>query len=102
LTEDKRRCSRRFSRKTAHLPAAQTTDPRLRRRRAVRGLPTNIDTAVYDLVGQAEGAQYYTQQNSDHVIVEAPAGLQATTDLFNSVYPLSPITGPNVPLSLVC
>ncbi len=62
--------------------------------------PTNIDTAIYDLIGQAEVAQYYTQQNSYHVIVEAPPGLQATTDLFNSVYLLSPITGANVPLSL--
>jgi HAE1 family hydrophobic/amphiphilic exporter-1 len=62
--------------------------------------PTNIDTAIYDLIGQAEVAQYYTQQNSYHVIVEALPGLQATTDLFNSVYLLSPITGANVPLSL--
>ncbi len=62
--------------------------------------PTDIDTAIYDLIGQAEVAQYYTQQNSYHVIVEAPPGLQATADLFNSVYLLSPITGGNVPLSL--
>ena len=62
--------------------------------------PTQIDTAIYDLIGQAEVAQYYTQQNSYHVIVEAPPKLQATTDLFNSVYLLSPITGQAVPLSL--
>ena len=62
--------------------------------------PTNIDTAIYDLIGQAEVTQYYTQQNSYHVVVEAPPGLQATPDLLNSVYLLSPITGGNVPLSL--
>jgi HAE1 family hydrophobic/amphiphilic exporter-1 len=62
--------------------------------------PTNIDTAIYDLIGQAEVTQYYTQQNSYHVIVEAPPGLQATPDLLKSVYLLSPITGGSVPLSL--
>jgi HAE1 family hydrophobic/amphiphilic exporter-1 len=62
--------------------------------------PTDIDTAIYELIGQDEVAQYYTQQNSYHVIVEAPPGLQATPDLFNSMYLLSPITGENVPLSL--
>jgi hydrophobe/amphiphile efflux-1 (HAE1) family protein len=62
--------------------------------------PTDIDTAIYDLVGQAEVTQYYTEQNSYHVVVEAPPALQATSDLFNSVYLLSPITATNVPLSL--
>jgi HAE1 family hydrophobic/amphiphilic exporter-1 len=62
--------------------------------------PANIDTAIYDLIGQAEVTQYYTQQNSYHVIVEAPPALQATPDLLKSVYLLSPITGGNVPLSL--
>jgi hydrophobe/amphiphile efflux-1 (HAE1) family protein len=62
--------------------------------------PTDIDTAIYDLIGQAEVTQYYTQQNSYHVIVEAPSDMQATTDLFNSIYLLSPITGANVPLSV--
>ena len=62
--------------------------------------PTDIDTAIYELVGQDEVAQYYTQQNSYHVIVEAPPGLQATPDLFKSLYLLSPITGEAVPLSL--
>jgi HAE1 family hydrophobic/amphiphilic exporter-1 len=62
--------------------------------------PTDIDAAVYDLVGQAEVAQYFTQQNSYHVIVEATPALQATSDLFDSVFMLSPITGGSVPLSL--
>ena len=62
--------------------------------------PTAIDAAIYDLIGQDEVAQYFTQQNSYHVVVEAPPALQATPDLFNSVYMLSPITGKTVPLSL--
>ncbi len=63
--------------------------------------PTDVDTAIYELIGQDEVAQYYTQQNSYHVIVEAPPKLQATPDLLSSVYLLSPITGQNVPLSLM-
>ena len=62
-------------------------------------LPADIDTAVYNLIGQHQVTQYFTQLNSYHVIVEAPPGMQATPDLFNSVYLLSPITGKDVPLS---
>ncbi len=53
----------------------------------------DIDTAIYELIGQAQVAQYFTQQSSYHVILEAPSNLQATPELFNSVYLLSPITG---------
>jgi HAE1 family hydrophobic/amphiphilic exporter-1 len=63
-------------------------------------LPADIDTAIYNLIGQHEVTQYFTQLNSYHVIVEGPPGLQATPDLFNSIYLLSPITGKTVPLSL--
>ena len=62
--------------------------------------PANIDAAVYELLGQDEVAQYFTQQNSYHIVVEAPPGLQATPDLFNSVFLLSSTTGKTVPLSL--
>jgi multidrug efflux pump subunit AcrB len=62
--------------------------------------PTAIDTAIYEQIGQDEVAQYYTQQNSYHIVVEAPPALQASPDLFNSVFILSPITGKTVPLSL--
>jgi HAE1 family hydrophobic/amphiphilic exporter-1 len=61
--------------------------------------PTQIDAAIYDLIGQAEVAQYFTQQNSYHVVVEAPPALQTTPDLFDSVYVMSSVTGQNVPLS---
>jgi HAE1 family hydrophobic/amphiphilic exporter-1 len=62
--------------------------------------PANIDAAVYELLGQDEVAQYFTQQNSYHIVIESPPNLQATPDLFNSVYLSSPITGKSVPLSL--
>jgi HAE1 family hydrophobic/amphiphilic exporter-1 len=62
--------------------------------------PADIDTAIYDLIGQHQVAQYFTQLNSYHVIVEAPPNLQLTPEVFDSVYLLSPITGKTVPLSL--
>jgi len=62
--------------------------------------PTQIDTAVYELIGQDEVGQYFTQQNSYHVVVEAPNELRGSPDVFNDVYLLSPITNRTVPLSL--
>ena len=62
--------------------------------------PAAIDAAIYDLIGQAEVTQYFTQQNSYHVVFEASPLLQATPELFQSVYLLSPTTGQTVPLSL--
>ena len=63
-------------------------------------LPSDIDAAIYDLIGQHQVTQYFTQQNSYHVIIEAPPTLQVTPDLFNDVRLLSPLTGKAVPLSL--
>jgi HAE1 family hydrophobic/amphiphilic exporter-1 len=60
----------------------------------------DIDTAIYNLIGQRQVAQYFTQLNSYHVVVEGPPDLQATPELFNQVYLLSPITQKSVPLSL--
>ncbi len=62
--------------------------------------PADIDTAIYNQIGQHQVAQYFTQLNSYHVVVEGPPSLQATPALFNSVYLLSPLTGKTVPLSL--
>ncbi len=62
--------------------------------------PAQIDAAIYELIGQDEVTQYFTQQNSYHVVLEAPPGLQATPDVLNSMYILSPTTGKTVPLSL--
>ena len=62
--------------------------------------PTAIDTAIYELLGQDEVTQYFTQQNSYHVVVESTPALRQTPDIFNSLYLLSPSTGKTVPLSL--
>ncbi|HEY1559616.1 MAG TPA: efflux RND transporter permease subunit [Caulobacteraceae bacterium] len=61
--------------------------------------PTQIDTAVYDLIGQNEVAQYFTTQNSYHIVFEGTPVLQTTPDLFDTVYLTSPLTNKSVPLS---
>jgi HAE1 family hydrophobic/amphiphilic exporter-1 len=62
--------------------------------------PAAIDAAIYDQLGQHQVAQYFTQLNAYHVIVEAPPSLQMTPDLFRDIYIKSPLTGKQVPLSL--
>ena len=62
--------------------------------------PTAIDAAIYNLLGQRQIAQYFTQVNSYHVVMEGPPNLQATPEVFNSVRILSPLTNKTVPLSL--
>jgi len=63
-------------------------------------LPSDIDAAIYNMVGQRQVAQYFTQQNNYHIIVEAPPDMALTPALFNSVYLLSPVTGKTVPLAM--
>jgi HAE1 family hydrophobic/amphiphilic exporter-1 len=60
----------------------------------------DIDNAVYNLLGQREVTQYFTQLNAYHVVIEAPPKMQTDPSILNSVYLLSPLTGKNVPLSL--
>ncbi|HVN01946.1 MAG TPA: efflux RND transporter permease subunit [Caulobacteraceae bacterium] len=62
--------------------------------------PADIDAAIYNVIGQRQVAQYFTQVNSYHVVLEGPPNLQASPDIFNTVYVLSPLTGKTVPLSL--
>jgi hydrophobe/amphiphile efflux-1 (HAE1) family protein len=62
--------------------------------------PQAIDAAIYDQLGQAEVTQYFTQQNSYHVVVETLPELQESPDFFKSIYILSPLTGKTVPLAL--
>jgi HAE1 family hydrophobic/amphiphilic exporter-1 len=62
--------------------------------------PADIDAAIYDQIGQHQVAQYFTQMNAYHVVVEAPPDLQQSPSLFNSVYMVSPLTQKPVPLSL--
>ena len=63
--------------------------------------PADIDTAIYNSVGQRQVAQYFTQLNNYHVVMEAPPELQSSPDLFNSIYLNSPRTGKPVPLSML-
>ncbi|MDB5479728.1 MAG: acriflavine resistance protein [Caulobacteraceae bacterium] len=60
----------------------------------------DIDAAIYNLIGQRQVTQYFTQLNAYHVVVEAPPTQQYTPAIFNSIYLLSPITGKAVPLSM--
>jgi HAE1 family hydrophobic/amphiphilic exporter-1 len=62
--------------------------------------PADIDSAIYNQIGQRQITQYFTQLNSYHVIVEGPPQVQATPGVFGSVYLMSPLTNKPVPLSL--
>jgi HAE1 family hydrophobic/amphiphilic exporter-1 len=61
--------------------------------------PADIDAALYNMAGQREVAQYYTQLNSYHVVMEGGGDVQSTPDMFNTIYINSPRTGKPVPLS---
>ncbi|HEY4029014.1 MAG TPA: efflux RND transporter permease subunit, partial [Caulobacteraceae bacterium] len=63
--------------------------------------PSDIDAAIYNQVGQRQVAQYFTQLNNYHVILEATPALQSSPDLFNSIFINSPRTGKPVPLSML-
>jgi HAE1 family hydrophobic/amphiphilic exporter-1 len=63
--------------------------------------PSDIDAAIYNSVGQRQVAQYFTQLNNYHVVLEAPPELQNSPDLFKSIYINSPRTGKPVPLSML-
>jgi HAE1 family hydrophobic/amphiphilic exporter-1 len=62
--------------------------------------PADVDSAIYNVIGQRQVAQYFTQVNSYHVVLEGPPSLQASPKMFDDVYVLSPLTGKAVPLSL--
>ncbi|MGC1305114.1 MAG: efflux RND transporter permease subunit [Caulobacteraceae bacterium] len=61
--------------------------------------PADIDAAIYNQIGSHEIAQYFTQLNAYHVIMEAPPASQATADLFDKIYINSPSTSQPVALS---
>ncbi|MGY3547897.1 multidrug efflux pump subunit AcrB [Bradyrhizobium sp. USDA 4469] len=47
-------------------------------------------------------AQYFTQTNSYHVILEITPALQGKLDTLDKLYIKSPLTGDEVPLSVIC
>ncbi|MCH3859658.1 efflux RND transporter permease subunit, partial [Campylobacter jejuni] len=61
--------------------------------------PALIDATIYDAIGQRQVAQYFTQINSYHVVLEVTPKLQQDPDLFSKLYLTSPLTGQQVPLS---
>lgn len=61
--------------------------------------PQLIDDTLYDAFGQRQVAQYFTQLNSYHVILEILPDLQANVDTLDKIYVKSPSTGDQVPLS---
>ena len=63
--------------------------------------PVDIDAAIYNQIGSRQVAQYYTQLNAYHVVLEAPPELQVSQDLFKNIYINSPRTGKPVPLSML-
>jgi HAE1 family hydrophobic/amphiphilic exporter-1 len=61
--------------------------------------PSLIDQTLYDAFGQRQVAQYFTQLNSYHVVLEITPELQGDPNTLNRLYIKSPITGMQVPLS---
>jgi len=61
--------------------------------------PQLIDDTLNDAYGQRQIAQYFTQLNSYHVVLEIPPALQGDLSSLNQIYVKSPSTGQAVPLS---
>jgi HAE1 family hydrophobic/amphiphilic exporter-1 len=61
--------------------------------------PAQIDATLYDAFGQRQAAQFFTQLNSYHVILEITPELQSDPNTLNKLYVKSPITGQQVPIS---
>jgi hydrophobe/amphiphile efflux-1 (HAE1) family protein len=61
--------------------------------------PALIDQTLYDAFGERQVAQYFTQLNTYHVILEVPPELQADPNTLKRLYLKSPVTGQQVPLS---
>ncbi|TAL75425.1 MAG: acriflavine resistance protein B [Burkholderiaceae bacterium] len=71
-----------------------------RARAATFGIsPALIDSTIYDAIGQRQVAQYFTQINSYHVVLEVAPRFQKDPNLFKKLYVKSPLTGGQVPLS---
>jgi HAE1 family hydrophobic/amphiphilic exporter-1 len=64
--------------------------------------PQLIDDTLYDAFGQRQVAQYFTQVNTYHVILEITPEMQGNIDTLNNIYVRSPLTGEQVPLSVFC
>ncbi|WP_428032882.1 efflux RND transporter permease subunit [Ancylobacter sp.] len=63
--------------------------------------PADIDNTLYDAFGQRQVTQYFTQLNSYHVILELRPDLQNSPRALDAIYLRSPLTGAQVPLSVL-
>jgi hydrophobe/amphiphile efflux-1 (HAE1) family protein len=61
--------------------------------------PAAIDQTLYDAFGQRQAAQFFTQANSYHVVLEITPALQSDPDSIKKLYLKSQLTGEMVPLS---
>jgi len=61
--------------------------------------PAAVDNALYDAYGQRQAAQFFTQANSYHVILEITPSLQGDPNSLSKLYVKSALTGQMVPLS---
>ena len=61
--------------------------------------PQLIDDTLYDAFGQRQVAQYFTQQNSYHIVMEILPELQGDVSTLDKLYIKSPSTGQLVPLA---
>ncbi|WP_046866193.1 multidrug efflux RND transporter permease subunit [Microvirga massiliensis] len=61
--------------------------------------PQLVDDTLYDAFGQRQVAQYFTQLNSYHVVLEVLPEMQGDPDILNRLYLRSPLTGQQVPLA---
>jgi HAE1 family hydrophobic/amphiphilic exporter-1 len=61
--------------------------------------PAAIDQALYDAFGQRQAAQFFTQANSYHVVLEITPALQTDPASIDKLYLKSALTGQMVPLS---
>ncbi len=61
--------------------------------------PAAVDNALYDAFGQRQAAQFFTQANSYHVVLEITPSLQGDPETLKKLYVKSPLTGQMVPLS---
>jgi hydrophobe/amphiphile efflux-1 (HAE1) family protein len=61
--------------------------------------PAVIDDTLYDAFGQRQVAQYFTQLNQYHVILEVPPSLQGDPAALDKIYVKSPVTNGLVPIS---
>jgi hydrophobe/amphiphile efflux-1 (HAE1) family protein len=61
--------------------------------------PEVIDATLNDAFGQRQVAQYYTQTNTYHVILEVPSAMQGDPNTLDRIYLKSPLNGASVPIS---